>query len=487
MKKLHILIVKSYVGPLLITFVISVFFLLMQFLWKYIDDLVGKGLEWNIIIELLFYASASFVPMALPLAILLSSIMTLGSLGEHYELVAMKSAGISLQRIIFPLIIVSIIISICAFFFSNNVLPHTNLKMRSLLYDVRSKRPELNIKPGIFYKGIDGYTIKVARKNHKTNKLYDIMIYDHKSRYGNLYVTIADSGYMKVTPDKGYLMFKLYNGHNYSEEEKKDRKYNRYKTYPFRKDKFDEETVMFELVGFGLTRTDEALFKNNYQMLNLTQLAKNEDSLSLAMENRKKTFAENLYKSNYFKRAARKLKKDTANIRNDTSGLQLNMDSIFNTLHITKKRKIMDLAANYARATKSYISTTKSDFGSRTRWINKHKIEWHRKFTLSIACLILFFVGAPLGAIIRKGGIGMPVVVSVILFILYYVIDTIGVKTVQSGIYPAYFGMWFSSMILLPAGIFLTYKAATDSVILNIDTYIYFYKKIPVFRRKKKI
>ena len=486
MKKLHLLIVKSYIGPLFITFIISVFLLLMQFLWKYLDDLVGKGLQWDIIAELLFYASASFVPMALPLAILLSSLMTFGNLGEHYELVALKSAGISLQRIMFPLVIVSIIISICAFFFSNNILPYTNLKMRSLLYDVRNQRPELNIKPGVFYKGIEGYAIKVAKKDHNTNTLYNVMIYDHKSRYGNLYVTIADSGYMRVTPDKGYLVFKLYNGYNYSELEKEDNKYRRNKTYPFRKDKFEEETVIFEMVGFGLTRTDEALFKNNYQMLNLTQLAKNKDSLSTAMKERRNSFADNLYRSNYFKRKGRIQKNDSLRkVIPVDSTMSLNMDSLFHTLPVDKKRKIVDMAANYARATQSYISTTRSDFTARTRWINKHNIEWHRKFTLSIACLILFFIGAPLGAIIRKGGLGMPVVVSVILFILYYIIDTMGVKTVQGDVYPAYIGMWLSSIILLPVGVFLTYKAATDSVILNIDTYIYFYKKIPMFKKKK--
>lgn len=486
-KRIHVLIVRSYLGPFVLTFFISLFILLMQFLWKYIDDLVGKGLEWYIIAELLLYASATLVPMALLLAILLSSIMTFGNLGEHYELVALKSSGISLQKIMFPLIIISIIISISAFFFSNNVMPYTNLKMRSLLYDVRCLRPELNIKEGIFYKGIDGISIKIGKKDKKNNILYNIMIYNHRDRFGNMNVTIADSGVMNITDDKRYLILTLNNGCRYEEIREQASNVGN-KTYPHQHSIFEEQTIVFEMEGFGLARTDEELFKDHYEMLNYKQLGIAEDSLIKAYNERKKNFAEHLLNVNYFKRENKQLnnvKKDTLTARVENAEIiEFDTDSLFENLEHSKKVLIADMASNFARSTKSYISTTKEDCKARMKWIRRHQIEWHRKFSLSFACLVFFFIGAPLGAIIRKGGLGMPVVVSVLFFILYYVISITGEKYVKTAGLPAYQGMWISSVILLPLGFFLTYKAATDSVILDIDTYLNFFKKIFFFRKK---
>ena len=482
MKRLHLFIIKSYLGPLVLTFFISLFLLLMQFLWKYIDELIGKGLEWNVIAELLMYASATLVPMALPLAILLSSIMTFGNLGENYELVALKSAGISLLRIMFPLIIVSIFISVFAFYFSNNMMPYTNLKMRSLLYDVRNQRPELSLREGIFTNEIDGYSIRIGHKSKDKKMLYDLMIYDHTSGQGNKSVTFADSGEMKITGDN-FIIFTLFNGNSYNEmtENKPLDK----RTFPHRTDKFDKQTFVIELQGFGLNRTDENLFKNNYQMLNLKQLTTAEDSLIKDANDRQRFFEQSLYSTNLFKRENKQpnaqgmliSKPDTANYE------YLNTDSLFNNFDRTTQLKIVDLAQNYARSVVASITNGKEDLVQRSKWLNRHKIEWHRKFTLSFACLVLFFVGAPLGAIIRKGGLGMPVVISILLFILYYIIDISGQKFVKESFMPAYLGMWLSSAVLLPIGIFLTYKAANDSVILNIDTYIEFFKK---FKRKSK-
>lgn len=456
--------------------------LLMQFLWKYIDDLVGKGLEWSVISELLFYASSTFVPMALPLAILISSIMTFGNLGEHYELVALKSSGISLQRIMKPLIILSIVISGLAFVFSNYVMPVANLKMRSLLYDVRHLRPEINIKEGIFFNGIEGFSIKISKKNKKTKMLYKLMLYDHSKRDGNISVTLADSGYMNLTKDGRFLIMKLYNGIRYEEMPedgipREDRK------YPHRRDSFTEQKIIFELEGFGLERTDEELFKDHYEMLNITQLNKTIDSLEVSFIDRKKTFGENLYRANYFKRLDRKLANDTINYFDTIS---MNSDSLFNSLNLTDKNKSIKLAGEFARTTKTYINTMKEDFTARQEWIRRHEIEWHRKFTLSIACLILFFIGAPLGAIIRRGGLGMPVVVSIVFFIMYYLISIMGEKFSREAVIPVYQGMWLSSAILFPLGVFLTYKATTDSTIMNTDTYTILYQKIIKFFRRKQ-
>lgn len=487
MKKIHLLVIKSYIGPLVATFFISLFLLLMQFLWKYVDDLVGKGLEFLVIAELLTYASASLVPMALPLAILLSSLMTFGNMGEHNELIALKSSGISLQRIMFPLILLSIVISGGAFFFSNNVMPYTNLKFGALLFDVRHQRPELDIKAGVFYNGLEGASIKIGRKDKKSNMLYKLMIYDHSKRDGNMNVTIADSGTMRVTDDKKYLVFTLFDGASYAEmkEEKK-----KYETYPHRRDEFKEQRIIFELVGYGLERSDENLFKHNYQMLNLSQLAHADDSLSKALKQKKRTFANNLLRSNYFKKEdkQRVFNLDTTKTFkfDSTSIIMLNVDSVFNASGNGVKAKVISQALNYARTTQSYINSTESNLIGKRKWLARHRIEWHRKFTLSFACLILFFIGAPLGAIIRKGGLGMPVVISVLFFVIYYIISISGEKYVKTGVLPASQGMWISSIILFPLGIFLTYKATTDSVILNIDTYFNFFKKLNPYRWIKK-
>jgi len=449
----------------------------MQFLWKYIDDLVGKGLEVKIIAELLFYFSVSFVPMALPLAILLSSLMTFGNLGENNELLAIKSAGISLQRIMFPLILLTLIMSIGAFFFSNNILPYTNLKSRSLLYDIAHQKPELQIKEGIFYNGIEGYSIRITEKNHKTNLLKKIKIYDHKARSGNVHVTIADSGYMKMTADTMNLIITLYNGYSYEEMQiKKKRRHE--KTYPQQRNRFDEQVIVTKLSGFGLNRTDEQLFKNNYQMMNLKQLSTAEDSLKRILEKKSTTFAGNLLQSHYFKQIKKPVDRDTFF---DESEIEKNItfDLHESLRNLSKMEQIgaLSLALNFARTSKNYISTSERNYTSNIRHLRRHEIEWQRKLTLSFACFVFFFIGAPLGSIIRKGGLGMPTVVSVLFFILYYVLSMSCEKFVREDVLPAFEGMWTSPFILLALGIFLTYKATTDSVILNIDTYLTFFKK----------
>jgi len=481
-KKLHIFVLKSFVGPLVLTFFIVIFVLLLQFLWKYIDDLVGKGLEIPVISELMLYTSASLVPMALPLAVLLASLMTFGNLGENYELIALKAAGISLQRIMMPLIILMVFISMGAFLFSNHVIPYSNLKMRTLLYDVQQQKPELSIKEGVFYHGIDNYSIKISKKDHKSNLLKGIMIYDHTDRRGNVSVTVADSGYMKVTEDKQYLLVTLYNGYNYVEMGDQKRRRNSEKTFPARRDKFETQTIYIELTGFGLSRTDESLFKSNYQMMNLDQLKHTKDSLDENLEKVQYRFSRTIRTTNYFKRESRRALKDTA----DTIPPQeaINVDSLYHNLKPQDKKRVLSQALTFARSAESYIESQKITYRSKMQRLKRFEVEWHRKFTLSFACLIFFFIGAPLGAIIRKGGLGMPVVISVAFFVVYYIISLMGEKLVRETFEPALKGMWLSSYILLPLGVFLTYKATSDSVILNMDTYVNFFKKAFAFGKK---
>lgn len=476
-KRLHIFILKSYIGPFVLTFFIAIFLLLMQFLWKYIDDLVGKGFDFNVIMELLLYASASLVPLALPLAILLSSIMTFGNLAENYELMALKSAGVSLIRIMFPLIVFISFVSLGAFFFSNNIMPFTNLKMGALLYDVRHQKPEVSVKEGVFTDALEGYSIKVSRKNKKTSMLYNLMIYDHTEKNGNRIVTIADSATMEVTTDGKYMVLTMFHGTSYNEVEEKKRRRND-KEHPHRIDRFEEQRILIDMSGLGFERTDEKLFKNHYQMLNLDQLKLAVDSLDDKFHERERIFVSNLKKSNYFKRLKAGETDSIWYNKNTTQLTTLNIDSLFQTLSDFKKKSVFEHARNYARSTQSYINTTSTELNHKMKYIKRHEIEWHRKFTLSFACLLLFFIGAPLGAIIRKGGLGMPVVVSVLFFVIYYVITISGEKSAKIGEWPSWLGMWISAIVLFPIGLFLTYKAATDSVILNIETYFAPLKKL---------
>ncbi|MFO7978766.1 MAG: LptF/LptG family permease [Bacteroidales bacterium] len=475
MKRLHLLIVRSYLGPFLMTFFIALFILLMQFLWKYIDDLVGKGLEWYIIAELLFYASGSMVPLALPLAVLLSSIMTMGSLGEHYELVALKSAGISLRKIMWPLVVISMFLAVVAFFFSNNVLPVANLKMMSLLYDVRQHRPAFNIVEGVYYKGIDNFVIKVDQKDPDGETLRDIKIYDHTSRRGNVNVTIAEWGTMAVTGDERYLILSLYNGTNYQEGEEDDLGDPE---RPFQRMNFQQQYRKFDLSGFDLTRTDESLFKSNFRMLNLNQLVQVEDSLSRELKARKDDY---IYK--YKQRLNFYARIDSALIHAEVPEIEglLSKDSLFTPGILSET--ILDRTMNLVRSNKDHTQFSHEDFRLRRRALARYQIEFHRKFTLSFACVVLFLIGAPLGAIIRKGGFGLPMVISVLFFVVFHVLSIMGEKFVREGVMEAHQGMWLAPMILLPLGILLTIKSTTDSSLFDIEGYTRRFEKLTRFLR----
>ncbi len=459
-------------GPFAVTLCISIFVLVMQFLWKYIDDLVGKGLEWTVIAKLLFYASLTLVPMALPLAILLSSIMTFGNLGENYELVALKSAGLSLYQIMAPLIVVSIMLSGIAFYFSNNVLPRANLKMQSLLYDVRDQKAALKIKESVFYNGIDGYSIRVGKKEPDGKTLRDVMIYDHTAGVGNNKVIVAESGTMEMSADKLYLLIDLQKGSSYEETLKNN---DLRKTPSLTRSIFDEQLLRFSLTGFKLTRTDEALFRNNYQMLQLHQLSANIDSLKKDNDSSITTLKRRLNTSYYIKSNRFLTHVDslgaTLKVKNRTIQDFLNNND-------EKKLSIVETASNIARSAKAFAQSAKEEVSSGNKAISLHSAEFHRKFTLSFSCLILFFIGAPLGAIIRKGGLGMPVVVSVVFFILFYVLSITGEKLVKEGSLPAYKGMWIAPIVLFPIGVFLTYKASVDSHLFDIEIYKRPFKKL---------
>ncbi len=474
MKKIHKLVLTSYIGPLVLTFIVSLFILLMQFIWKWVEDFVGKGLDWTIIMNIMFYASAGLVPMALPLAVLLASVMTFGNFGEHYELTAMKSAGISLPTIMRPLILLTILISIGAFYFSNNVLPYTNLKIARLLFDVSRKRPELNIKTGVFNNDIGGYSIKIDGKDQETGMMYDFMIYNHSVSMGNKEVILADSGEIGVTNDRKNMVIKLYNGRNYSEMKERNKIA---KEYPIRKDKFKEQTIIFELTDFDFKESNEGLFKSNYQMMNLTQLSHAIDTLKKVYTKRTGLFHKRLIRWTYTKYEHRvniktdslAYKKDSLKkyVTTDKLNINFNTDSFFLAMNKKDQKYALNSAIESALKAQNNIRTTGKALSDRQRWLKKHDLAWYRKFSLSFACIIFFFIGAPLGAIIKKGGFGLPIVISTLLFIFYYVISILGDKFVREGVLPVLMGAWLSSAILLPLGIFITYKATRDSQLIS--------------------
>jgi len=464
----------------------------MQFLWKYIDDLIGKGLEFDIISEFLLYTSASLVPLALPLAVLLASLMTFGNLAENLELLAFKSSGISLIRIMAPVMVISAVISVGAFLFANNVMPVTNLKMRSLLYDIQQQRPELTIKPGVFDNSLEGYSIRIGDRDSKTSLLQDILIFDHTQKLGNVRVTVADSGYMKMSTDEKHLLLTLYNGRSYYEMQKEKQENRHIRSFPHRRDQFEHQEMIIEMTGFGLNRTDEQLFRNSYSMMNLSQLHHFDDSLSEEIDKILLLFERTIDKTLTGKRKTQMIKRqvppsDTIEeiVEEKEFVIQpFHVDSAYAELNKLERRRAISQAINYARSNKSVTNSNVGTVDWKWSRLRRYQIEIHRKFSLSFLCLIFFFIGSPLGAIIRKGGLGVPVIVSVLLFLVYYVISMVGEKFVRESILPPYAGMWISTFIMVPVSIWLTYIAANDSVIMNIDTYFVWLKKLNQGARK---
>jgi lipopolysaccharide export system permease protein len=448
------------------------FILLMQFVWKYLDDFMGKGLEYGVIAELLVYASANLVSLALPLAVLLSSIMTFGGLAEHYELVAMKSSGLSLFKIMRPLIVFIVLLSLGAFYFNNQLSPKANLKFKSLLWDVTHTKPSLELKPGVFYNGIEGYSIRISDKDKEGNMLYDVLIYQHDPKKpGNKHVIRAEKGEMLKSKDGRYLSLYLYNGVSYDElgNERDD-------SHPFIKSEFEEDEIIMDLSSFDLQRTDEDLWKNHMKMLSMGQLRVAIDSLEEQRVKRKSDF------KSYLNRTIAIVDDSTKTLNNDTSRYVS-----FADLDASEKRRVVNVAINMTRNAKNYMERTESEMDNREQYIDKHRIEWHRKLTLSFACFVLFFIGAPLGAIIKKGGLGLPVIFSVIFFLIFHISSIAGEKMVKSDVLNPLNGMWLSSMVLTPIAIFLTYKAAKDAALFDRDTYIKFGNRIAgLFQTAKK-
>nr|WP_255563409.1 LptF/LptG family permease [Mucilaginibacter rivuli] len=454
------LILKAFIRPFIVTFFIVMFVLLMLFLWKYIDDLVGKGFEWYTILKLMMYASATNVAMALPLSVLLSSIMTYGTLGENYELVAIKSAGISLTRALYPMIIAVSMLAVSAFIFSDYMLPVANLKFFSLLYDARQQKSAKLIKVGVFNSSFPGYTIRVGRKDADNQRLYDIMIYEKTLNPGGNNVIFAKEGVMTRSPDNSFLLLKLKNGVRY-EESAAENGYNQ--RQKFTRFYFKETEQKLDLSAFSLHRTPENLFKGSFQMLSSKQLI---DTFKVAQ----KQFVQ-LNINNYVI--------ITPNIRyfivphSPVPPIKtvIPHHKVIDAIPADAQLAAIQNAASEATIIKNMMGDKVTDYLNRESILRRYKVEYQKKFTLSAACLMLFLIGAPLGAIIRKGGLGLPVVISVIFFLIYFIVSSIGEKSAQNGSLSPIFGTWIAIIILTPIGLFLSYKAANDSVLFDMDIY----------------
>lgn len=471
LNKLAILLIRTFIGPFLVTFIIALFILDMQFLWVYADDLMGKGLEPLVILELMVYASARLVNLALPLSILMSSIMTMGALAEHYELTAMKSSGQSLIRILRPLIVVIVLISVSAFYFSNNVWPIANLKFRTLLYSVTKQRPALNLSDGVFYNGIEGFSIRAGQKNPETNELTDVLIYDHReASEGSRTVIRATRGEMKQTEDKRYLLLTLYDGTSYDEQKEEKRK-KELRTHAHIANTFREQTIRIDLSSLSFNKADEDLFKSAYEMMTISQLEVAVDSIRTNIERKEQDLIR-------YGRRTSMLYRDTLDVTSIDSTSYAGSKGVLTGLSYAQQRRAVDQAIESSRSYQKSIENLRTDINAKEKLADKHDIEWHRKFFLAFSCIVLFFIGAPLGAIIRKGGLGLPTVIAIILFLLYYIVTIVGERMVKSGNLEPLEGMWMSSIVLFPMSVFLTYKAARDSSIMNIEAYTSWFKKI---------
>ena len=446
MKKLHLFLLKSFIKPFLLTFISTVFLLLMQFLWKYIDDLVGKGLELHHIADLLFYASARFIPIALPMSILLSSVLVFGKLAEQYELAALKSSGISLFRIMKPCLLLSFVLAIGSFLFSNYIMPIANLENATKIYEIQKKKPTINIKEGVFYNDFEKFNIRIEKKENNGEVLKNILIYNKTNAFDNNHVITAKKGRMKLTKDEKILELSLFDGYSFMEvigpKEKNE----------FRRTNFKKNLVRINLQTINTSINADELYRGHYAMLNNFQLSNAIDSISEINSTKIQTFKKKI-KNEYFS------KKDTINKP------EIKLKSISN-LNFEKQK--YNISTNKIRSLKSLARVNKNNTNYKKLVIARHKIEWHRKFSLAFACIIFYLIGAPLGSIIRKGGFGLPVLISVLFFVCYHILNMIGEKSARElSLYP-YEGMWLANIICIPLAIILTLKVKNNVQLLDL-------------------
>jgi lipopolysaccharide export system permease protein len=458
-KKLDRLILRSFLGPFLMTFFIAFFVLMMQSLWKYIDDLVGKGLDFFTICSFLWYASASLLIFAMPIAILISSIMTFGNMGEHFELVAIKSAGISLLRFMRPLLFVTLMLCGITFIFANYVIPYANLKFLTLYSDIYIKKPAFDLKEGVFFTHIPNYAIKVGKKDPDGKTIHQVVIFEQGGQVQDNCI-IAEKGTMQISADNRYLEFILENGYRYQERGNildSNTEFTRVGFKTFNK--------LFDLSVLQMKKTEDSLFRRNFRMLNVQQLQDNIDSIRKSYVDIEKM------QTNDWNRTLPywNLKDSVIQVAKKATGVyQMNENN---------HAEVRQLSLNRITEWKNILEQHRMQQDFQEKEIRMHLMEWHKKFSWSLACLVLFFIGAPLGAIIRKGGLGLPLVFAIIFFLVFHVINMFGEKFAKEGIASPFTGMWMAVMVLIPVGLFLTYKARNDAPMFNKGFYRQWFKR----------
>jgi lipopolysaccharide export system permease protein len=476
-KKLHSLLVKSFLPPFFITLFVGVFlFFLVEIVITYLDELLGKGLGFWTLCELFFYAWVSIIPQCIPLAVLLASIMSMGSLAENYELAAMKSAGLSLFRILRPLVFTVFCLGAMTFVFNNYILPKVMLKFQTLLYDVRQAKPAMNIKEGIFYNKINGdnYSMRVGKKGKDGQTLKDVIIYDHSDHLGNNRQLYADSGTMRMTSDTNYLTIKLFDGNRYEEMTPEA---GHALSKPMTQLNFKELEVNIELTDFKLKRTQEGAFRNYSEMMNVWQIDQELDTVNKILDGRYKSLQDQSRNYFFFR---------SINFIKQPHKEYVNTRKFYGSLPIADFNKAVDNALNIARSSSAYVDSVIEGTKIERDKQDDFKIGWHEKINVCFACLVLFFVGAPLGAIIRKGGMGLPVVVAVIFFLAFFIFTEAFRQLAVDDVVEPWIGMWMPLILFLPIGFFLTFKAAKDSALFDMDAYLAPFKRIFSLRKKNK-
>lgn len=479
-KKLDIFVLKSFLLLFAGTFFICLFIFMMQFLWRYVDELVGKGLEIKVLAQFFFLSALTLIPLSLPLAILLAALMTFGNFGERYELLSMKAAGIPLLRIMQPVILFCVLLGLTSFFFQNVVGPKAQKELWTLIVSMKQKSPEVDIPEGVFYSDIDGYNIYVKQKDRETGILKDVLIYNFSDGFENAHIIWAAEGKLELTADKQHLYLHLYNGEQF-ENLKSQAGLSR--NVPYRRETFREKHTLIQF-DTQFNMVDGNFLNRRSDIKNMNEITHAIDSLTAYADSLGRSMHSDIMQSTY--KAPILSKSDSVKIQEEKLSV-INIDSVFNTLTSAEKLKTLSTCENRLSSLssdwsmKSYL-TKETDAN-----IRGHRSDWHKKITLSLACIIFFFIGAPLGAIIRKGGLGMPVVLSVLIFILYYIIDSGATRVAKSGEMNIILGTWMSTLVLAPLGGFLTYKSNKDSVVFNIDVYIAFFRKLLGIRQSRHI
>lgn len=471
-KVLHSYLLKAYLPPFFLTLFIGVFVFFLIHVFTYMDDIIGKGMGAWVLFQFFAYSFLTFIPVAMPLAVLLSSIMTFGNLAENYELAAMKSSGLSLFKIIKPVFAFILFLAAITFVFNNFVLPAITLKSARMLWDIRQAKPTLSIKEGVYYSQLEGYTIKVGNKSKDGQTLYNLNIYDHSDGLGNNIQLYADSGKMKTSADTNYLQIQLNNGSRY-EDVIQEGQHKR--TRPLMQLLYDELNINVDMSSFKMKNTKEELFKGHHEMMNVWQIDKEIDTFNIDIGKKYEKLNDQF--KNYF--LSRTL--HTSNLTNVPQSIK----KFYATLNQEEFKRSVENAQNLVRSSSSFIDSINEEVYGKELSKMDYLIGWHKKINISFACIVLFFVGAPLGAIIRKGGMGLPVVVAVLFFLLYYIVSIIYEDLVMEGVYSVVFGSWFPLMLFLPLGIFLTFKAAQDSALFDIYSYTEPIKKL--FNRTQKV